>query len=154
MSFAITGIQTNAVDFTFYAGGQSSGGAIHPPETKTTTDQDAAQFSSANTVKVGVVATSKAAPTPETKTPTASGIAAPVDTVTLSTTQKVQNLRNEGEGDTLIATTLNLPIKEVDGDLHLSTQVAQHQSFTVAPVTSPLTSSTVAETAHTVSTDA
>ncbi len=66
----------------------------------------------------------------------------PVDTVTLSTSQKVLKLQREGESALQIAATLNLPTKEVQSDLHTETHVAQ--SFTVAPVTTPLGGNTTA----------
>lgn len=68
--------------------------------------------------------------------------ALPVDTVTLSTSQKVLKLQREGESALQIAATLNLPTKEVQSDLHVDTHVAQ--SFTVSPVTTPLSGNTTA----------
>ena len=135
MSYSVTGIQASTVSYTFPATEHASGGSIHPPLTQTTVDTNKVQAT--DTTKVSTPDKFKVASTPHT--------AAPVDTVTLSTLDKVRNLRQQGEGDTLIATTLNLPLKEVDSDLHVSTQ-APHLSFTVAPVTSPLSTNTVAET--------
>ncbi len=65
-----------------------------------------------------------------------------VDTVTLSTSQKVLKLQQEGESALQIAAKLSLPTKEVLRDLHVDTHVAQ--SFTVAPVTAPLSGNTTA----------
>ena len=65
-----------------------------------------------------------------------------VDTVTLSTSQKVLKLQQEGESALQIAAKLSLPTKEVQSDLHVDTHVAQ--SFTVAPVTAPLSGNTTA----------
>ena len=63
-----------------------------------------------------------------------------VDTVTLSTAQKVLKLQREGETALQIAATLDIPTKEVQSDLHTDTHVPQ--SFTVAPVTTPLSGNT------------
>ncbi len=72
----------------------------------------------------------------------AAGQSSPVDTVTLTTSQKVQKLQREGESALQIAAKLSLPAKEVLRDLHVDTHVPQ--SFTVAPVTSPLDGNTTA----------
>ncbi len=64
----------------------------------------------------------------------------PVDTVTLTTTGKVLKLQREGESTAQIAASLNLPAKEVQSDLHIEDHAAQ--SFTVAPIVTPLSGNT------------
>ncbi len=144
MSYPVTGIQSNTAGFAFPATEHASGGVISAPLSKTAADPNKSGFQATDATKApapnNFVAASAAL--------TATYAAAPVDTVTLSTVDKVKQLRGEGEGDTVIATTLNLSIKEVDSDLHLS-QAPQHVSFTVAPIVSSLSTSPLPSTEST-----
>ena len=142
MSFAVTGIQAIPLSISFHGTDASYGPVSHAKAPAGASDGAApstsqtSNFAHPDSSKTILAPGTDAAPAVAVVPVKPVSTAAPVDTVTLSTTDKVRNLRQQGEGDTQIASTLNLPIKEVQSDLHLDTHVPQ--AFTVAPVNNAL----------------
>jgi hypothetical protein len=148
MSYSVTGIQAIPASFPFPGTDQASAGTNASHQTKSATDQsnsNTVSLSATDTVSISTPDNFKALSYSSSDVPhvvgvlpvKVPGVVEPVDTVTLSTVDKVRSLRQQGEGDTQIAAALNLPIKEVQSDLHLETSA--HLSFTVAPVVAVLT---------------